>query len=89
MSDIMDQESIQEEDSRNTRRDQLITFTKRQAKKELTGQTETPSGTGEGTYAENYLQRQDKRTLLMVRIPLYINNITLEQEIKKHHIMNL
>ena len=84
LSDIMDQAGIQVEDKRNTRRGHLLVFPKRQEDRNKLAKIKLPVGqVMEPKQRVNY-KEQDKRTLVMVGIPLHVENTTVEQDIKKN-----
>ena len=85
----MDQAGIQVEDKRNTRRGHLLVFPKRQEDRNKLAKIKLPVGqVREPKQRVNY-KEQDKRTLVMVGIPLRVENTTIEQDIKKQHNINL
>ena len=87
--DIMDQAGIQVEDKRNTRRGHLLVFPKRQEDRNKLAKIKLPVGqVREPKQRVNY-KEQDKRTLVMVGIPLHVGNTTIEQDMKKQHNINL
>ena len=84
LSDIMDQAGIQVEDKRNTRRGHLLVFPKRQEDRNKLAKIKLPVGqVREPKQRVNY-KEQDKRTLVMVGIPLHVENTTVEQDRKKN-----
>ena len=89
LSDIMDQADIQVEDKINTRRGHLLVFPKRQEDRNKLAKIKLPvRQVREPKQRVNY-KEQDKRTLVMVGIPLHVENTTVEQDIKKQHNINL
>ena len=89
LSDIMDQAGIQVEDKRNTRRGHLLVFPKRREDRNNLAKIKLPVGqVREPKQRVNY-KEQDKRTLVMVGIPLHVENTTIEQDIKKQHNIKL
>ena len=85
----MDQAGIQVDDSRNTRRRHLLVFPKRQKDRNKLANIKLSVGQGrEPKQRVNYTE-QDKRTLVMVGIPLHVENTTIEQGIKKQHNIHL
>ena len=89
LSDIMDQAGIQVEDKGNTRRGHLLVFPERQEYRNKLAKIKLPVGqVREPKQRVNY-KEQDKRTLVMIGIPLHIENTTIEQDIRKQHNINL
>ena len=85
LSDIMDQAGIQVEDKKNTRRGHLLVFPKRQEDRNKLAKIKLPVGqVREPKQRVNY-KEQDKRTLVMVGIPLRVENTTVKQNRKKPH----
>ena len=83
LSDIMDQAGIQVEDKKNTR-SHLLVFPKRQEDRNKLAKIKLPvRQVREPKQRVNY-KEQDKRTLVMVGIPLHVENTTVEQDIKKN-----
>ena len=89
LSDIMDQAGIQVEDKRNTRRGHLLVFPKRQEDRNKLTKIKLPVGQVREPKQRVNSKEQDKRTLVMVGIPLHVENTTIEQDIKKQHNINL
>ena len=77
LSDIMDQAGIQVEDKINTRRGHLLVFPKRQEDRNKLTKIKLRVGqVREPKQRVNY-KEQDKRTLVMVGIPLHVENTTI------------
>ena len=89
LSDIMNQAGIQVGDKRNTRRGHLLVFPKRQEDRNKLAKIKLPVGQVREPKQMVNCQEQDKRTLVMVGIPLHVENTTVEQDIKKKHNINL
>ena len=68
----MDQAGIQVDDSRNTQRGHLLVFAKRQQDRNKPAQIKLPVGQVRKPKQKVNYKEQDKRTLVMVGIPLHV-----------------
>ena len=84
LSDIMDQAGIQVEDKKNTRRGHLLVSPKRQEDRNKLAKIKLPVGQVRELKQRVNYKEQDKRTIVMVGIPLHVGNTTVEQDIKKN-----